>query len=207
MAGGGDPRSPSPPAPALRRPCRGRARRSMKAAVPYMAALTGAPRAGAALQPPRQLFGGAARVDKRWSSRARERRRPRKRLRARRDRSGVPAVPAGTAESQFAAIEALATGSPGALSAKLATKPATRPPTQPTGASERPAVPSHSAEPTSDTGSPPASRTRANLPARRARRPSECRCRSRIRSGTSRSLFPLERRHPPLHAPAETDEP
>jgi hypothetical protein len=125
----------------------------MKAAVPYMAALTGAPRAGAALQPPRQLFGGAARVD-RTAEQPRPRAAPPPEDAA--SASGPePAVPAGNADSQFAAIEALATGSRGAPSAKLATRPTTRPPTQPTGASERPAVPSHSPEPTSDTGSPP----------------------------------------------------
>jgi hypothetical protein len=145
----------------------------MKAAVPYMAALTGAPRAGAALQPPRQLFGGAARVDRTVEQpRARAAPPPEEAASASGPEPAVPAVPAGTAESQFAAIEALATGSPGALSAKLATKPATRPPTQPTGASERPAVPSHSAEPTSDTGSPP-SIPHAGEPPRTAGAPPE----------------------------------
>lgn len=133
----------------------------MKAAVPYMAALTDAPRAGGALEPPRQLFGGAPRVGKAAEH-------PRPRAMAPPDEatsaSGPkPAVPAGNADSQFAAIEALATGSRGALATKPATRPAsrpattptTRPPTQPTGASERPAVPSHSREATSDTGSPP----------------------------------------------------
>jgi hypothetical protein len=125
----------------------------MKAAVPYMAALTGAPRVGAALQPPRQLFGGAARVDRTAEQpRPRAARPPEEAASA----SGPePAVPGGNADSQFAAIEALVTDSRGAPTAKLATKPPTRAAEQPAGASERPPVPRDSPEPMSDTGPRP----------------------------------------------------
>jgi hypothetical protein len=139
----------------------------MKAAVPYMAALTDTSRRGAALEPPRRLFGGAARLDSTAEQPPSPRAAPPPEQVASAS-SSKPAVLPGPADSRFAGIDAPATGARGDPS----TKPATRSPTQPAHASERPAASSQRPEPTSDTGSPPGVPRPAEAP-RRAGAPPE----------------------------------
>jgi hypothetical protein len=121
----------------------------MKAAVPYMAALTGAPRGGAALQPPRRLFGSDAHIDSNAEDQLHSRAAPLPEG-ATSATGRTPTAPPGLADSRSAATHTPAPGSRGTP----ATKPEMTPATEPPVGSEHPPARRRSPEPASLTPSP-----------------------------------------------------